>query len=279
MADSKITDFAALTALAVGDLFVVVDISDTSMAATGTDKKITLADVKTGLALTTVATDTIFDAKGDLAVGTGADTAAKLSVGAFGEVVKADSSTSTGLIYGRPQSLREKYLQPTNAIENFSRATNSFASAGVLSSGIVSLTAIALPANFLVTSISFCSSATAASTPTHWWFSLCNSSYVTLRSTADQLTAAWAANTEKIVNLSSTFTTTYEGLYYLAIMMTASTPVSLLGFSTAPSSVPNAIAPMIAVNGITGQTTAPADATNLATSPTAKSNNFWGYVI
>lgn len=43
-----------------------------------------------------VATDAIFDAKGDLAVGTGANTAAKLTVGANGTVLTADSAEATG---------------------------------------------------------------------------------------------------------------------------------------------------------------------------------------
>lgn len=47
-----------------------------------------------------VSTDTIWDAKGDLAVGTGADTAAKLTVGADGKKLYADSSQSTGLRWG-----------------------------------------------------------------------------------------------------------------------------------------------------------------------------------
>ena len=46
-----------------------------------------------------VATDTIWDAKGDLAVGTGADTAARLAVGANGTIPIADSATATGLKY------------------------------------------------------------------------------------------------------------------------------------------------------------------------------------
>lgn len=46
-----------------------------------------------------VATDTIWDAKGDLAVGTGADTAAKLAVGSDGQFLQAQSGEATGLRY------------------------------------------------------------------------------------------------------------------------------------------------------------------------------------
>jgi hypothetical protein len=44
-----------------------------------------------------VATDTFWDAKGDLAVGTGADAAAKLVVGTNGQVLTADSTQTTGV--------------------------------------------------------------------------------------------------------------------------------------------------------------------------------------
>lgn len=46
-----------------------------------------------------VATDTIWNAKGDLAAGTGADTAARLAVGADGTYLKADSGQTTGLAW------------------------------------------------------------------------------------------------------------------------------------------------------------------------------------
>lgn len=51
MADTKITDLTALTGASTAstDLAVVVDVSDTTMAASGTDKKITLAELATGL--------------------------------------------------------------------------------------------------------------------------------------------------------------------------------------------------------------------------------------
>jgi len=49
-----------------------------------------------------VATDTIFDAKGDLAVGTGSNTASKLSGGTDGDVLTYDSGESTGVKWAAP---------------------------------------------------------------------------------------------------------------------------------------------------------------------------------
>ena len=48
MADTKTTALAALTAPAANDLAMVVDVSDTTMDAAGTNKKITLADLWAG---------------------------------------------------------------------------------------------------------------------------------------------------------------------------------------------------------------------------------------
>lgn len=47
-----------------------------------------------------VASDSIWDAKGDLAVGTGANTAAKLTVGTDGKQIYADAAEATGLRWG-----------------------------------------------------------------------------------------------------------------------------------------------------------------------------------
>lgn len=49
-----------------------------------------------------VATDSIWDAKGDLAVGTGADTASRLPVGTDGWHLVADSGEATGLSWAEP---------------------------------------------------------------------------------------------------------------------------------------------------------------------------------
>ena len=50
MADSKITALASLSATPdATDLFVLVDVSDTSMDAAGTDKKITFNTIENGI--------------------------------------------------------------------------------------------------------------------------------------------------------------------------------------------------------------------------------------
>lgn len=51
-----------------------------------------------------VATDTIWDAKGDLAAGTGSNTAAKLTAGTNGHVLTADSAEATGLKWAAASS-------------------------------------------------------------------------------------------------------------------------------------------------------------------------------
>lgn len=61
------------------------------------DARINGATVNLGAGGGSVATDTIWDAKGDLAVGTGANTAAKLTAGANGLVLVTDSGETTGL--------------------------------------------------------------------------------------------------------------------------------------------------------------------------------------
>ena len=57
---------------------------------------------------------TTFDAKGDLVVGTGADTFAKLTVGTNGHTLVADSSTATGLKYVVRQDFTGCSVQRTN---------------------------------------------------------------------------------------------------------------------------------------------------------------------
>jgi len=94
--DQKISALTELTSADTADLLEIVDVGDTTMAASGTNKKITVANLKTAVG-GSVATDALWDAKGDLAAGTGANTASKLTVGSNGTLLVADSGEATGL--------------------------------------------------------------------------------------------------------------------------------------------------------------------------------------
>ena len=74
------TSITSLAALASGDVLEVITFTSFELAS--------------------AIEETIFDAKGDLLVGTAADTVGKLAVGTNGYFLKADSSTATGLAWG-----------------------------------------------------------------------------------------------------------------------------------------------------------------------------------
>jgi hypothetical protein len=95
------------------------------------------------------------------------------------------------------------------------------------------MTSVALPlqAGDVVTSLTFLSGGTAAGTPTNWWFALYDDSAtpVLLGQSADQLTAAWAANTAKTLALATPQTIARAGVYYAAVMVKATTAPTLAG--------------------------------------------------
>jgi hypothetical protein len=135
------------------------------------------------------------------------------------------------------------------------------------------MVAIALPQGLTVTSITFASATTQAGTPTAQWFALYDSALALLRQTADDTSTAWAANSPKTLTLTTPFTTTYAGLHYLGINVTAGTVPTLAGL-TAIGNI-SAIAPVVSGSSTTGlTTTAPANAaalTGVVTMP-------WAYV-
>jgi len=96
---------------------------------------------------------------------------------------------------------------------------------------VMTTVAVPLQAGDVVTSITFKSGATAADTPTNWWFALYSSATVPARlaQTADQTSGAWAANTAKTVALATPQLITEPGVYYAAFMMKATTVTTLIG--------------------------------------------------
>lgn len=145
----------------------------------------------------------------------------------------------------------------------------------VLSTGRLSLQAIYLPINTTITSISFWSATTAAGTPTNQLFGLYDINLNLLRSSANDTTTAWAANSRKTLALTSTYTTTYSGIHYLGVMVTATTVPTLKGNTAKTGGQLNAGAPSMGGTSTTGLTTAlPAT----AAAPGTVTTSFWGCV-
>lgn len=164
-------------------------------------------------------------------------------------------------------------LAPTGAVaQSFPRNGILTADIAAIATGQMFMVAIEIKEATQITNISFLSGATAANTPTNWWFALYSSARALLAQTADQTSTAWAANTLKTLALT-TAQLVQPGLYYVAIMMKATTPVSLVAF--ADTSALSGLAPILhgtADGSLT--TTAPATSSTI----TATANNPYCYV-
>jgi hypothetical protein len=153
----------------------------------------------------------------------------------------------------------------------------------VLSSGLLGLTPIWLPTGLAVTSITFCSGTTAGSGLTHSWYGLYNNSQAQLATTADDSgTATWAASSTRTLNIatiaagaSASFTTTYEGLYYVGLCIVGTTVPTYYGMTAAIGAT--TISPSLGGTNSTARTTPPAFP---FTAPTANQSSpmLWGYV-
>ncbi len=109
----------------------------------------------------------------------------------------------------------------------------------VLTTQVMLTVAVPCLAGDPISKIAMRSGATAAGTPTNWWFALYDPSGAFIAQTVDQLTTAWAANTTMdlslVANPTSTVTQTFtlpsNGVYYAAVMVKATTTPSLVGTS------------------------------------------------
>lgn len=135
----------------------------------------------------------------------------------------------------------------------------------LIASGRLSLYAIYIHADSLISNISFYSGTTAAATLTNQWFSIYSLDRVPLATTADDTTAAWAANTKKTLALSTPWRPTTSGLYYVGIVVVAGTMPSLYGQASAALIFGET--PILAGQSTTGLTN-PASAPNPAAALT-----------
>ena len=140
--------------------------------------------------------------------------------------------------------------------ESIPRMLCNEANLSALTSGTLFFQAIYLRAGQKISSVSVSSATTAAGTPTNQRFGLYDSARNKLAETSDALTAAWAANTVKTLSLTSQYTITQSGLYYIGVLVAATTVPTIKGLTAKTSGSLAAQAPILHGNtASTGLTT------------------------
>lgn len=179
---------------------------------------------------------------------------------------------------GFTELTRDSYMRDPSILGETVSRLSHVNTAFTLSSGTLQMTAMYLPANAVVGHLAACTATAGITGPTHWWFGLYDNNLAQLAVTADQTSTAWAANTYKSLAVatiasgaSSTFTTTYTGLYYFGVLAAWSTTApSIMGCALISSGLPSQ-SPVLCGASDTGQTAPPAFP-HTATSLTAGQN-------
>jgi hypothetical protein len=169
----------------------------------------------------------------------GVSTAAPVTGPGGMQTLPGSNSVDTDL---SPLPALEGAMRPSGRYETTSRLR--LGTSSTPTSGTLYLVPIWLPKGLVVSNLTFVSGGTGVTTPTNWWFTLHNSSRVALARTADQTTTAWAANTimtkavaQTTGGSASSYTTTYAGLYYLGVMIKATTVCTLVSEGSMPDVV------------------------------------------
>lgn len=143
-----------------------------------------------------------------------------------------------------------------------------------LGSGALVIAAVYLPAGVKITKLGWCSSGTAAVTPTNQWMALLDKSYNLLATTADGTTAAIPADTaiqydiaETAAGAATEYVTTYSGLYYIGLCVVATTQPNAIGNNMA-TYVIGQVSPLVSGYTANGVFTGPPSFPYQLTTPT-----------
>lgn len=126
-------------------------------------------------------------------------------------------------------------------------------------SGTLFMMGIYLYAGQLVSNISISSATTAAGTPTNYFFALYGGDRTLKAVSANQTTTAWPANTYKTLAMTVPYRVPTSGLYYIGIMMTATTIITTKGNTAKTGGQLNQVVPILHGISTTGLTTAMPD--------------------
>jgi hypothetical protein len=147
-------------------------------------------------------------------------------------------------------------LGPSGAIaETMPRDTCPEVNTTAAATGTLFLQAIYLRAGQLVSSISIWAATTAAATPTNKFFALYDSNRNLLAQSANDTTAAWAANTVKTLAMTTPYRVPVTGLYYIGLLQVATTIATIKGGTAKTSGTLAAAVPVLHGTSSTGLTT------------------------
>ena len=186
--------------------------------------------------------------------------------------------TSNGIILGGAVPLNmfdSAFFVSGCKAETFPRHLVPEVNTSALATGRLTLEAITLRQGDVLTSIRFWSATTAAGTPTNQIFGIYDANLNLVANTSNDTTTAWAANARKTLSLTSSYTVPSTGLYYLGIMVTATTVPTLKGMTAVTGGQLRGATPNLGGTSSTGLTTSlpnPAAAITVSTAP------IWGCV-
>jgi hypothetical protein len=154
--------------------------------------------------------------------------------------------------------------------ETMPRETCPEINTAIGATGVLFLQAIRLYAGQVISSITAASATTAAGTPTNGFLCLYDGNRNLLAQTANQTTTAWAANTVKTLALTAQYIVPSDGVYYIGVMMTATTVMTMKGGTARTASQLAGTAPILSGTSTTGLTTTlPATAAAITVTTTS----------
>lgn len=125
-------------------------------------------------------------------------------------------------------------------------------------------TAIELSAGTVVTTVTFTSNTTAGATLSNQWVGLYSAALGLLAVSGDLTNTAWAASSEQVFTFATPFTIPSDGLYYLGLVVVATTVPTIDGVTGVVTL--NARTPAVAFTDTAHTLTNPASAATTATN-------------
>ena len=171
-------------------------------------------------------------------------------------------------------------VAPSTAVaETIPRAVGAQSVTIATVSGTVYMTAVFIPANTVVNAVNVVTGSTASSNDvTINWAALCNGSRVVLAASANATTQLTPAGYVNTLAMTTPFTTTYSGLYYIAYTVGATTTQpTVVGVASAGTELTK-IAPISSGTSSTAGTATPPAVGSTLGAITATANTIYEYL-